>query len=133
MPITSAGCQGKSPKGEDSKVYGCHPGMEIVASAPLTSRDSCSGDSGGSVFVQAGDGSWLLAGSMPVDEMAAQFGLSLPPKRSYATVAGFVLSHLQHIPKTGEMIETDNWRFEVVDLDGHRIDKLLVSRIETDA
>lgn len=62
VPITSAACQGKSPKGEDSKVYGCHPGIEIVASSPLTSRDSCSGDSGGSVFVQVADGSWRLAG-----------------------------------------------------------------------
>ncbi|MBN8911977.1 MAG: DNA-binding protein, partial [Rhizobiales bacterium] len=78
-------------------------------------------------------GSWLLAGSMPVDEMAARFGLVLPPKRSYATVAGFVLSHLQHIPKTGEVIETDNWRFEVIDLDGNRIDKVLASRMEMDA
>ncbi len=83
--------------------------------------------------VQRANGSWLLAGSMPVDEMAAQLGLTLPPKRSYATVAGFVLSHLQHIPKTGEIIETDNWRFEVVDLDGHRIDKVLASRVETPA
>jgi hypothetical protein len=62
VPITSAACQGTSPKGEDSKVYGCHPGLEIVASSPLTSQDSCSGDSGGSVFVQAADGAWVLAG-----------------------------------------------------------------------
>lgn len=79
--------------------------------------------------VQRANGSWLLAGSMPVDEMAAQFGLALPPKRSYATVAGFVLAHLHHLPKTGESIETSGWRFEVVDLDGHRIDKVLASRI----
>ena len=78
--------------------------------------------------VQRANGSWLLAGSMPVDEMAAQFGLPLPEKRGYATVAGFVLAHLQHIPKTGEFIEQDGWRFEVVDLDGRRIDKVLVSR-----
>lgn len=79
------------------------------------------------------NGSWLLAGSMPVDEMADQLGLTLPPKRSYATVAGFVLSHLQHIPKTGEIVETDTWRFEVIDLDGHRIDKVLASRVGTSA
>jgi putative hemolysin len=83
--------------------------------------------------VQRADSSWLLAGSMPVDEMADQLGLALPPKRSYATVAGFVLSHLQHIPKTGEIVETDAWRFEVIDLDGHRIDKVLASRVGTSA
>jgi putative hemolysin len=83
--------------------------------------------------VQRANGSWLLAGSMPVDEMAALLGLTLPPKRSYATVAGFVLAHLQHIPKTGETVETDNWHFEVIDLDGHRIDKVLVTRVEAPA
>ncbi len=81
--------------------------------------------------VQRADGSWLLAGSMPVDEMAAQFGIALPAKRDYATVAGFVLAHLQHIPRTGETIETGGWRLEVVDLDGRRIDKVLASRAET--
>jgi len=77
--------------------------------------------------VARADGTWLLAGSMPVDEMAAQFGLTLPEKRSYTTLAGFVLAHMQHIPKTGEFIELDGWRLEVVDLDGRRIDKVLAS------
>lgn len=75
------------------------------------------------------DGSWLLAGAMPVDEMAAKLTIALEPKRSYATVAGFVLAQLQHIPKTGEIVETNGWRFEVVDLDGRRIDKVLASRL----
>jgi putative hemolysin len=83
--------------------------------------------------VERANGSWLLAGSMPVDEMAARLGFSLPPKRSYATVAGFALAHLQHIPKTGEFVETNGWRFEIVDLDGHRIDKVLASRIQDPA
>jgi putative hemolysin len=78
---------------------------------------------------QREDGSWLLSGSMPVDEMAAELGFPLPEKRSYATVAGLVLAELQHIPKTGEIIDANGWRFEVVDLDGRRIDKVLASRI----
>jgi putative hemolysin len=78
---------------------------------------------------QRANGSWLLAGSMPVDEMAAQLGFPLEEKRSYATVAGFVLAQLQHIPKTGESIESNGWRFEVIDLDGRRIDKVLASRV----
>mgnify|MGYP001368741276 CR=1 FL=1 len=80
--------------------------------------------------VQRANGSWLLAGSMAADEMAAKLGIALPPKRSYATVAGFVLSELQHIPRTGESVETSGWRFEVVDLDGRRIDKVLASRAD---
>lgn len=75
------------------------------------------------------DGSWLFAGSMPVDEMADTIGLALPEQRAYETVAGFVLSHLQHLPKTGERIDAGGWRFEVVDLDGRRIDKVLASRV----
>ncbi len=75
------------------------------------------------------DGSWLLAGSMPADEMADQLGITLPPKRNYQTVAGFVLAHLQHLPSTGEVVEVPGWRFEVVDLDGRRVDKVLASRV----
>jgi len=61
---------------------------------------------------------------MPADEMA-----ELPATRSYETVAGFVIDHLQRIPQTGESIEFDAWRFEVVDLDHRRVDKVLVSRL----
>lgn len=75
------------------------------------------------------DGSWLFSGAMAADEMADDIGLALPPQRNYATVAGFILHHLQHMPKTGEHIDVGGWRFEVVDLDGRRIDKVLASRI----
>ena len=78
--------------------------------------------------VEREDGSWLLSGGMPADEMADKLGISLPDKRAYETVAGFVLAHLQHLPETGEHIEANGWRFEVVDLDGRRIDKILASR-----
>jgi putative hemolysin len=75
------------------------------------------------------DGSWLLAGRMPADEMADQLGITLSPKRDYQTVAGFVLAHLQHLPSVGEHVEVSGWRFEVVDLDGRRVDKVLASRL----
>lgn len=74
------------------------------------------------------DGSWLLSGSMPADEMAEKLGLTLPEERSYETVAGFVLSHLKRLPQTGEHVDAANWRFEVVDLDGRRIDKVLATK-----
>ena len=82
----------------------------------------------GPMAVEREDGSWLLSGAMPADEMADKLGIKLPEKRAYETVAGFVLAHLQHLPETGEYIETSGWRFEVVDLDGRRIDKVLASR-----
>jgi putative hemolysin len=71
------------------------------------------------------DGSWLLAGSMPVDEMAEILGVTLPENRSYHTVGGLVISEIQHLPNTGEHVNALGWRFEVVDLDGRRIDKVL--------
>ena len=82
--------------------------------------------------VERPDGSWLLAGSMPVDEMAERFNITLPDRRTYQTVAGFVVDLLQHIPVTGETVEALGWSFEVVDLDGHRVDKLLARRLASD-
>lgn len=81
--------------------------------------------------VRREDGSWLLAGSMPADEMADQLGITLPEHRDYETVAGLVIGELQRLPNAGEWTETLGWRFEVVDLDGRRIDKVLATRIES--
>ena len=78
--------------------------------------------------VERDDGSWLLAGYLPIDEMADTLGIPLPEKRDYQTLAGFVLSHMHHLPQVGEHVDVMGWRFEVVDLDGRRIDKVLVSR-----
>jgi putative hemolysin len=78
--------------------------------------------------VQREDGSWLLAGWMPADEMAEQLGIVLPESRDYETVAGLVIGELQHLPDTGEVVEALGWRFEVVDLDGQRIDKVLATQ-----
>lgn len=77
--------------------------------------------------VQREDGSWLLAGSLMIDDLSDRLGLTLPAHRDYETLAGFVIDHLQHIPKTGEVLEAGNWRLEVVDMDGHRVDRVLAS------
>jgi putative hemolysin len=79
--------------------------------------------------VRRDDGSWLIAGSMPVDEMADRLFIALPPDRSYHTAAGLVLNQLGHLPAIGESFDHQGWRFEVVDLDGRRIDRILVRRI----
>ena len=76
-------------------------------------------------FVERADGSWLFSGSLSADNMAEKLGFDLPEDRDYATVAGFALSVLKRLPSTGEIFETDGWRFEVVDMDGRKIDKLL--------
>lgn len=80
--------------------------------------------------IERDDGSWLLSGAMPADEMADKLGITLPQAPGFTTAAGFVLSCMQHIPKTGEHVEARGWRFEVLDLDGRRIDKVLATRIK---
>lgn len=77
--------------------------------------------------VRRGDGSWLIDAAMPVDEFAELLGLKLPERRDYETAAGFVIERLQRLPATGEWFEEQGWRIEVVDLDGRRVDKLLVA------
>lgn len=78
--------------------------------------------------VQRADGSWLISGWMPADEMAALLGIELPGKRGYDTAAGFLLDAFRRIPATGEAVEALGWRFEVVDMDGRRIDKVLATK-----
>lgn len=77
--------------------------------------------------VERADGSWLVAGWMPVDDFGERFKVSVPKDARYETVAGYVLAALNRLPRTGEVFERDGWRYEVLDLDGHRIDKVLVS------
>jgi putative hemolysin len=74
------------------------------------------------------DGSYLVAGWMAVDEFSAQMGVPIEDDPGYETVAGFVLDELKHLPELGEKFTSRGWVFEVIDLDGRRIDKLLLSR-----
>ncbi|WP_213980158.1 hemolysin family protein [Sphingomonas sp. dw_22] len=72
------------------------------------------------------DGSLLVSGQMPADALAERLGIDLPEDRDYATVAGLALAVLKHLPNEGEAFTEQGWRFEIVDLDGRKIDKLLV-------
>ncbi|MBX9815485.1 MAG: DNA-binding protein [Proteobacteria bacterium SG_bin5] len=78
-------------------------------------------------IVERDDGSLLVAGQTAADLLAERLGIALPEDRDYATVAGLALSVFRHLPGEGESFMLQGWRFEVVDLDGRRIDKLLVS------
>jgi putative hemolysin len=78
--------------------------------------------------VEREDGSWLVSGSANADVLDDRIGVNMPIERDYSTVAGFALSVLRQIPQTGEVFKFDGYRFEVVDMDGRKIDKLLVSR-----
>jgi putative hemolysin len=81
------------------------------------------------VAVQRGDGSYLISGWMPAVEFASLLRFELPASRQYRTVAGFLLSQFGRIPKVGDQTAVDGWRFEIVDLDGRRIDKVLATKI----
>lgn len=76
------------------------------------------------------DGSLLVSGWCAADVLAERIGITLPEDRDFATAAGFVLEMLKHIPATGESFEAQDYRFEVVDMDGRKIDKLLVAPLE---
>ena len=81
--------------------------------------------------VQRDDGSWLLDGLIPVGDLKDKLGLkSLPEeeKARYNTLAGMLMLLLARLPHTGDHIDWGDWRFEIVDMDGKRIDKVLVSR-----
>ncbi len=79
--------------------------------------------------VKRDDGSYLISGWMPAVEFASLLRFELPVSRHYQTVAGFLLSRFGRIPDVGDQIEAEGWRFEVLDLDGRRIDKVLAAKI----
>lgn len=87
----------------------------------------------GPQVVQREDGSWLVDASLTMDEFWD--ALSLEERRGeerhqYNTLGGFVITRLGRIPRPGQVFEAFGLRFEVVDMDGHRVDKVLVGRIE---
>jgi putative hemolysin len=78
------------------------------------------------------DGSWLIDGLLPMDKFKELFSIDVMPREDtgyYHTIAGFMLLHFKQIPSTGSHFELAGLRFEVVDMDGHRIDKILVEPI----
>jgi putative hemolysin len=81
------------------------------------------------LVVEREDGSLLVSGALPADALADRLGIELPETRDYATAAGFALSVMKKLPCEGEHFTDQDWRFEVVDMDGRKIDKLLVSAV----
>jgi putative hemolysin len=80
------------------------------------------------MVVRRDDGSLLLSGWMPAEQFQELTGIALPENRSYHTVAGFVLEAHGALPSIGESLDAYGWRFEIMDLDGRRIDKVLATK-----
>ncbi|HSG35772.1 MAG TPA: hemolysin family protein, partial [Sphingomonadaceae bacterium] len=97
--------------------------LEAIAGSFASHQD----EGEGPLLVERHDGSLLVSGAMPVDQLADRLALDLPEPREFATVAGFVLWVLKNLPEEGEHFNVQGWHFEVVDMDGRRIDKLIVS------
>jgi len=98
------------------------PGSILAALAGTFAHDV---DEGEEPLVERDDGSWLVSGAASADLVVDQLGLNLPNDRDFTTVAGFALSVLKHLPVTGERFTHDGWQFEIVDMDGRKIDKLI--------
>ncbi len=82
--------------------------------------------------VQRSDGSWLLDGRLALDEFRDLFELTSTPAGDFHTLAGLVVTQLGHIPRIGESFQRWGLSFEVVDMDGNRVDRILVKRSGND-
>ena len=102
------------------------PGSILAALAGTFASDI--DDSDDPALLERDDGTFLVSGAASADLLTDRLGLNLPADRDYSTVAGFALSVLKHLPETGERFRHDGWSFEVVDMDGRKIDKLIASR-----
>ena len=102
------------------------PGSILAALAGTFAHDIEQGEE--PPLLEREDGSFLVSGAANADMLTDRLGLRLPADRDYSTVAGFALSVLKHLPETGEKFRHDGWSFEIVDMDGRKIDKLIASR-----
>lgn len=100
----------------------------LVGSLPVSASEAGGG------FVTRGDGSVLVDGSAGMEDVIAKFDLdALPPDEAgaYHTIAGFVMARLGRIPRCPDSFDWGGYRFEVVDMDGRRVDKVLVTALPT--
>src|SRR5207249_4676912 len=85
---------------------------------------------------QRPDGSWLIDGKLQIDDLKEVLKISKVPDEesgSYQTLGGLVMMQVGRVPVTGDTFEAEGYKFEVVDMDGKRVDKVLVSKVEKPA
>ena len=102
------------------------PGSIIAALAGAFRHDIEEGEEPD--IIEREDGSYLLSGAASADVLSDRLGIQLPADRDFSTVAGFALEVLKHLPDVGEKFAQDSWTFEIVDMDGRKIDKLIAYR-----
>lgn len=110
-------------------VIGEHGGVDGV----ITMNDlveAVMGDIDEPDYVQRDDGSWLIDGLIPIEEVKDLLDIKeMPDETDYQTLGGFVIYKLGRVPQAADRFEWQGLRFEVIDMDGHRVDKVLVSRV----
>jgi len=85
-------------------------------------------EAGDQEIVEREDGSWLVDGTIPIETFKQNFNIADMPgdkDEDYHTLGGFIMTYLGRVPVTGDLIHWDKYRFEVVDMDGNRVDKVL--------
>lgn len=96
-------------------IVGDIPTPEEMAAPPIVQRD---------------DGTWLVDGLLTLDEFREEFDVpAFPGEGRYQTIGGFVVFMLGELPQTGDTVQWEGYRFEIVDLDGHRVDKVLLQLV----
>ncbi len=82
-------------------------------------------------IVERDDGSWLIDGATPVDDVERMLDITkLPDEEAYETVAGFMMYMLRRIPRLTDRVTFAGWRFEVIDVEGARVDQVLATRLK---
>jgi putative hemolysin len=102
------------------------PGSIIAALAGAFRHDIEEGEEPD--LVERDDGSYILSGAASADVLSDRLGIHLPADRDFTTVAGFALEVLKRLPEIGEKFTHDRWTFEIIDMDGRKIDKLIAAR-----
>ncbi len=74
------------------------------------------------------DGSWVIDASLSIRDLSSDYGLPVPESAEYETLGGFILAQLQEMPKGGEIIQYDQYKYTIVDMEGRRISKLKVEK-----
>ncbi|QQS11707.1 MAG: HlyC/CorC family transporter [Rhodospirillales bacterium] len=110
--------------------YGHYEGIVTRADALRAIRGDHPGEvEDAPMVVRREDGSFLVDAALPLDALADAVPIFLPPDADYHTVAGLVLHEMRRVPAAGDVVLVGGWRVEVLDMDGRRIDKILMSRV----
>lgn len=114
--------------------YGAVEGLVTVTDLLIAIVGELPADASEAVgaFTSRADGSWLVDGSAAMEEVTTHFAMDNLPEEeagAYRTIGGFVMARLGRVPKTADEFEWGGMKFEVMDMDGRRIDKVLVTRM----